>query len=1036
MNWDHVTFVSAGAGSGKTYRLTEELERALASGDASPAGIIATTFTVKAADELRDRVRERLLRVGRLDLAERTAESKIGTVHGVCSALLRRHAFELGLSPELNVMSLDDGRRFFNQALDDVLSLDRVREMNRFAERLGLTDWQGTVKDIADKARENDVGPDRLIEMGLTNADDLLAFFPEVLESDPTENLIHAVGHGIEALTDDGTKKTADYARTLRDAQARLTRVDCPWSEWMRLSGSDAAKANQPISNEIRAIASGFEAHPGFQADLYGFVAAVFRIAAESLRRFQAIKRSRGLIDFTDMEQLTLHALDHAAVKDRLREELELLLVDEFQDTNPMQLALFVKMARLADKAIFVGDVKQAIYEFRGCDPTLVFDTLEALAQGDAVTDILQSSWRSTPPLVQYTNELFAQVFESELARSQIVLASERDELEGPTVVSWPLSGGVDARAIALAAGVSMMVERGDEVEDPETGNRRPIRYGDVAVLARTNASVERIARALRDRRVPMKMTLQGLLETPEITLARACLRRLGDRADTLASAEILSLTDARDPEEWLADRLTWLETNPDADGWAETDHPILAALAALRTESAMRSPVEVVGRVINETALRRSVLAWGPDPVKAAQRQKNLDAFQALAVEYEKHAASHHDAATLTGFLFWLEHPSSPDLDLQPVVTTGDAVHVLTYHRAKGLEWPVVVCADFDYRERMRTWDPRVELVDEFSIDDPLSSRAIRFFPNVYGLRQRGVPSRAAIESSDEGSECRMKSYAEQRRLAYVGITRARDRLVIGIASRIPRDAWLGSFVTETLVPTGTSLELANGAAIDTAVEMIDIDHATQRDAEFAPRWFHTREGVDAVAEVVTPSHQPAAPNAYIKAMQELGGRVAIRGAEMVDLGNALHAVIAATVVNPLTKRPAIARARDLLIAHELVGVIDAPDAVAAADRFLEYLERYEPTAIQVEVPVQHRRDDGTLVQGFIDCLVETASGDIVVDHKSNPRPQSEWPDVAMAASGQLLAYVDALEAGGRTVRGALVHFPVSGGVVEVAFR
>ena len=1036
MNWEHVTFVSAGAGSGKTYRLIEELEHALAGGTASPGGIIATTFTVKAADELRDRVRERLLRIGRLDLAERSAESMIGTVHGVCSALLRRHAFELGLSPELNVMSLDDGRRFFNQALDDVLSLDRVREMNRFAERLGLTDWQGTVKDIADKARENDISPERLVTMGQQNADDLLAFFPEVLGDDPTPRLVEAVNHGVASLSDDGTKKTADYARILRDAQARLARLDCPWAEWMRLSGSDAAKANQPISNEVRAIASQFEAHPGFQADLYGFVDAVFRIAADSLRRFQAIKRSRGLIDFTDMEQLTLHALDHAAVRDRLSEELELLLVDEFQDTNPMQLALFVKMAKLADKAIFVGDVKQAIYEFRGCDPTLVFDTLEALAEGDAVTDILQSSWRSTPPLVQYTNELFAQVFESELARSQIVLASEREPVPGPSVVSWPLTGGVDARALALAAGVSRMVDRGEEVEDPETERRRPIRYGDIAVLARTNASVERIARALRDRRVPMKMTLQGLLETPEITLARACLRRLGDRADTLASAEILALTDARAPEEWLDDRLAWLESNPDPDGWAEHDHPILSSLAVLREESAMRSPVEVVGRVINETALRRSVLAWGPDAVKAAQRQKNLDAFQSLAVEYEKHAAAHHDAATLTGFLFWLEHPSSPDLDLQPVVTTGDAVHVLTYHRAKGLEWPVVVCADFDYRERLRTWDPRVELLDEFSIDDPLSSRAIRFFPNVYGLRQRGVPSRGAIESSDEGSECRMKSFAEQRRLAYVGITRARDRLVIGIAGKIPRDAWLGSFVTETLVPTGEVLELANGATVDTAVDAVDPEYASARDVEYTPRWFPERLPHEAVAEVVAPSHLVAAPNAYIRAVEELGGRVTIKDAAMVDLGNALHAVIAATVVNPLDRRAARKRARDLLIAHELVGVIDARDAVAAADRFIQFLDRFEPTDIQVEVPIRHRRDDGLLVQGFIDCLVVTPTGDIVFDHKSNPRPKTEWPDVAMAASGQLGAYCAALEASGRTVRGAFVHFPVSGGVVEVAYR
>ena len=106
-----------------------------------------------------------------------------------------------------------------------------------------------------------------------------------------------------------------------------------------------------------------------------------------------------------------------------------------------------------------------------------------------------------------------------------------------------------------------------------------------------------------------------------------------------------------------------------------------------------------------------------------AVQRQKNLDAFLSLAVEHEKHAAVHHDPGTLTGFLLWLEHPSSPDLDLQPVVTTGDAVHVLTYHRAKGLEWPLVVCTDFDYEPLPRTWDVRVELTGTRASSPPTAT-------------------------------------------------------------------------------------------------------------------------------------------------------------------------------------------------------------------------------------------------------------------------------------------------------------------------
>src|SRR5690606_8057195 len=150
---------------------------------------------------------------------------------------------------------------------------------------------------------------------------------------------------------------------------------------------------------------------------------------------------------------------------------------------------------------------------------------------------------------------------------------------------------------------------------------------------------VEVIAHALRSVQVPMKMTLSGLLTVPETCLAKACLRRLTDRTDTLATAEIVAMTDCAAPETWLADRLRWPADGENADReWLASSHPVVSKLEALREEIGTQSPVEVVARVLNYVGVREVVTAWGPNAMKALQRQRNLDAFLDLAVEYERH--------------------------------------------------------------------------------------------------------------------------------------------------------------------------------------------------------------------------------------------------------------------------------------------------------------------------------------------------------------------------------------------------------------
>ena len=1048
-NWARVTFISAGAGSGKTYRLTDELQKALLDGTTTPAGIIGTTFTVKAAAELGERVRDRLLADGRLDLAERTAESLIGTVHSVCERLLKRFAFELGLSPQSSVMSIEDGARFFNQALDQQLDLPRVREMNALCHRLGIVDrgaplWQGVVKNIADIARENDIDAVRLGAMGERNATALLGFFGEPLANDPTGELRQRLDETIRALpaeprgAEDKTKKTQAFRQLLVDSAARLEDSDCPWQVWMRLAGAEAAKASAEHAATVREAALLYERHPAFQRDLRDFVRGIYDIAAQTMARFEQLKLEHGLIDFTDIEQLTLHALDQDAVRDRLRDEIELLLVDEFQDTNPMQLALFLKLSTLAKRAVFVGDVKQAIYEFRGCDPTLVFATLDGLAAGNAETDVLPNNWRSQSNLLHYLNELFAAALQGDLApRHAVALDAKRRPLAGPAVVTWQIAGRVNERAAAVAQGVAQLVASGELVANPQTGAARAVQYGDIAVLARTNARVEAIAAALRDKHVPMKMTLSGLLATAEVALAKSCLRRVADRADTLATAEIMALADGGEPEQWLAERLRWLQDDAESIAWGEDSHPIVRRLVQLRDESALRSPVEIVARVLNEVDIRRIVAAWGPDDIRAAQRQKNLDAFLNLAVEYEKHAAAHHDPGTLTGFLYWLENPTSPDLDLQPVVTSGDAVHVLTYHRAKGLEWPVVVCTDFDYEERLRTWDARVELLGDFDIDAPLDNREIRYWPNIFDRRKKGVPARAAIEDSEEGVSCRNRTLAEQRRLAYVGMTRARDRLVLALpTAKLRDDAWLQSFLQDFAIPSGDELALPNGVTIPTRCEAIAATDERRPAQHYRPRWFERRERHPQTRRFLQPSSAPPATNATIGDVIEFGARLRLRGDDMADVGNGLHAVFAAELVNPLPRRAAIERATATLAGHRADRYLSAADSVATAQEFRRFVEqRFAPTRIGVEVPLRHELGDGRSVRGFVDLLAETPDGWLIVDHKSSPQRKSTWRAEALKHAGQLLAYRDALVAAGYAVAGCYIHFAVTGGLVEVRF-
>ncbi|MBW1778981.1 MAG: UvrD-helicase domain-containing protein, partial [Deltaproteobacteria bacterium] len=493
----NIRFISAGAGTGKTFRLTEELEKALVERRVRPRGVIGTTFTNKAAAELRERVRERLIQSGYNMLANQMGQALLGTVNSICGILLGRFAFEIGLSPQLQVIPEEDVQLMFNRALDDAISATDVRRLNELSFWMGFKkqwdkkDWRTDLKEIVSAARANNVSPGDLDAWGETSAATLLSHFPDPSNEDLWHRLEDAVNETLDAIPVEKDQKitTQKYISFLHDQKTRITKRRLPWSDWVKLSKETPAQKSREAAEEIQAAAAFYDRHPQLHEDIQNYCRTLFKVAAEALRKYQETKERLGMIDFIDQEQRLLDALKQPEVFEPLKEELELLLVDEFQDTSPIQLALFLKLAEAAREAVFVGDIKQAIYGFRGSDPDLMLAVQREIENQGHQVQILETSYRSRPALVDYTNALFIPAFSDHIPEDQVRLTPSRKEVTGePAVAHWILCGkNTASHHDALAFGIERLVDSGYRVEDKESGSLRKVRYGDIAVLARTN---------------------------------------------------------------------------------------------------------------------------------------------------------------------------------------------------------------------------------------------------------------------------------------------------------------------------------------------------------------------------------------------------------------------------------------------------------------------------------------------------------------------------------------------------------------------
>ncbi|WP_255770950.1 UvrD-helicase domain-containing protein [Pseudarthrobacter sulfonivorans] len=1052
---DNVTMVSASAGTGKTYTLTGKIVDQIAAG--LPAGaIMATTFTKKAAAELRERIAARLLEQAEatddadaataLRLAsQQLPASLIGTVNSVCGQLLQEHAIDAGLSPALEVIGEEQLAGIFNLATDEILA-EHAPAIIPIAHRMGTDDagardaktWQEMVRAVVDAARTNLLDAEELAVC----AERSWSGLRELLDPPGTDDRaswlrdLRAGVPDLEATARDG-KTPAGKAVTLTTAAFRenvpkiLHKVasmgdieSITWEEWRGVVGSAAPTAVKALfASATDAIKEGLLSNPAFHNDLEQYIRRIFVCAADCLDAYSEFKRLHGLMDFVDQETLVLElARNNAAFRRSFPGRVRFLVVDEFQDTSPLQLELFLQLSSLVKEAVWVGDPKQAIYEFRGTDPEL----MEAVVAKVSQREQLSETWRSHQAVVDLSNAVFEEVFERHGMPPETVhleLPSAHADWSPGTLEAWTRRQSNDAERLkATAAGVASLL-----------GRRKELKAGDVAILARSNADVEALSAALDALGIRASRNPRMLSDAREVQLARAGMAFIADGYDTVALTELVALHPGHSAHATWQQQL--LEA-PDAavvlEAW--NADPLVTALDGLRERAAMATPTEVFEAVTGILGLPRLIAGWS----SPATRLRNLDAARGAIHTYYERCLALRSPATLRGFLAFFGSEEQ-----QSAENAGDdVVNVLTYHKAKGLEWPVVIMEGLDKDLRLAAFGAAVEQVGSFDLAQPLAGRWIRFWPSPFPYG--GSPLDAKGKNSEVAERAQERDRRNMSRLMYVGMTRAVETTVLTAKSSKPEllnnlgAAGLVSWSKDEEDSTEGVIQIADGEGFPAIVEELEPLEAVQAAAEWAPK-FADALPVPSVAAALparfaASSLDSSGHDAEVTAVAELGPRLAEHGSDdWGAVGSAVHAYLGTqfSALSPAERRDLAER---IVKRWQVEGTVDPSLLITSGDRFEAYLDSEFPGWLRHREAAIGWRPANQVMEGWIDLLLEGPEGFVLVDHKTYPG-NNPGGHVREKYLGQMAAYRSAvLAATGKPVVRTLIHFPALGSIYEIS--
>lgn len=1045
-------FVNAGAGSGKTRSLVQRITTLVLEDEVPMLQIAAVTFTEKAGAELRDRLREAFEKVWRTgtgrrrDLAAHALDeldrAAVGTLHSFAQRLLTEHAVAAGLPPRVEVMDAVGSSVAFDarwaalqtELLDDDAMADplllgmaaglRLDHVQSLARSLG-SDWDL----IGDRILATD--PPTVVLPDLSGfrrqARELLDQAQHCV--DPGDLLLQkfpaldAALLALDGSVDDGARVTAlQQVSQMKFSFGKKGNWTCDVKE-VRSAGG-----------QLAAVATGI-----IQDLLDRCLRAVTHWTARRVVEAAHDRRRDGQLEFHDLLVLARDLLFRdREVRDALHQSYQRLLLDEFQDTDPIQIELAVRIAGGADadaqdwadvavpqgRLFLVGDAKQSIYRFRRADIGMYLRAQQSLGTPVSLT----TNFRTVEPVLAWVNRVFGELIQDQPGaqpRYEPLAPDRAAGGSGPAVTvlgAQAHPGKLTADELRLleardaARSIRTMLAEGWQVMDEQNDTWRTVEPRDIAVLVPSRLSLPHLEDALVEAGVPYRAEATSLVyQATEVRALMAAARAISDPSDefSLVTALRSPLFGCGDDDLWR-----WRQHGGSFSLWSrqerveqsvQRDSPVAAALESLQglaRRARWATPSELLEEIITERRMYE-VGAGGAD---------RRDVWRRLRfVVDQARAWSQATRGGLRAYLAWAAHQGDDSSRVSESVlpeTDVDAVRISTIHAAKGLEYPVVVLSGMS--------------------SAPRRARGVRLiWPPQGGYEVR---LSTALETSDFSEALPIDEQmgeAERLRLLYVATTRARDHLVVSLHRAAEKNERTSAKM----------MAEAGGADPDLATPLEDLGVITAGGstaaestvsvpeyAEWSARVGLAVASAQRDAAVVASGLEGTEPEVVLRAEEDEAGLHKgprdpalppwSKGRYGSAVGRAVHGVLQTVDLAAVEPAPGDVQAQCVAegvtayqdLVTDLVRSALASPLVAAAAQARHWRESYVGTA----------QEDGSVLEGYVDLIFEDPDGTlVVVDYKTDAIPAGALDTRVAYYQPQLQAYATCLQAAtGRPVR------------------
>ena len=809
--------ITAGAGAGKTGTLAARYVAHIAKGKlTSPLEIVAVTFTDKAADELRARIRKEFKEESKRRSDGRITEeviaeveaAQISTIHALAARICRDFYDVAGLVPDFRVMDALESELWIVEKIEEALA-DIPRET---VEAL-------TYKVLGDAMLALITDPhvaQRALSKGIPEWTEAMRIFRvQVIEELVGGELFKKTREVLEMFGGEDGDKREELRHEVLNLMSKLERNEDPLPSLEELSkvtlrgGSankwpnggfgevkDAITAIREVVKEVKGLA------------LLGIGVADHELArqVELLRRaFDQVskfiderKKDEGLLDFNDLEIHATTILSRPEVRSHYRERWKAVMVDEFQDTNTTQAEIIRMLTEGGTTLTIVGDKKQAIYGFRGAEIEIFDRFVEEIEASDSGSVVnLSTSYRAHAGLVELTNKIFKPVLKNHF--EALVAHRKTSPIGGPYVELQLVDAGegeflaperLNVEAGSIANRIRKMVDSNEMVIDKDTREPRPIRYEDIAVLCKAWPPLDVIADALSAQRIPVAFAGdKGLLETREAQDVFALLVFLANPKDDIALIAVLrSVFFGVSDAELFEYSKTFSKDERWWDAIAKSPGILARVANVLKELLDMRATATASALTLRADELTgySAVVANLPH---GARREADWRGMLGLLGElagqgkYDVFSASRAIERLIE---FEVEWPRLP-------VDSGNAVQLTTIHGAKGLEWSVVFVPSLTRKSGNKTLPIKVdaELGVAFTLGEVDGEEVV---PSIYTLIKHAQKRRDADE---------------RRRVLYVALTRAKEKVILSASSRPEamdlKVLWPGienAEIAQTLIP------------------------------------------------------------------------------------------------------------------------------------------------------------------------------------------------------------------------------------------